>query len=151
MDPNQHPSTADWWITDHKSWGTTIPTLRTVIAYNFAELRTKEEERKCRQLRHVARFKQQISLVCQEIAGEQEWQEVEHRQSTCITACIRLAEAIRTQQFWASFGYQNIRKFSYRHQCWYADSAPALRKRIFRTQKTSIALSWCSAAITRPQ
>ena len=114
MDPNQHPSTANWWITDHKSWGTTIPALRTVIAYNFAKIRTKEEERKRRQQRHVARFKQQISLVCQEIAGEQEQQEVEHRQSSHITACVRLAKAIRTQQFWASFEYQNIHEFSYR-------------------------------------
>ena len=116
MDPNQHPSTANWWFSDHKSWGTTIPALHSVIAYNFTDIRKKEEEQKRRQQRHVDRFRQQISLVCQEIAGEQERQEVEHRQSSCITACVRLAEAIRTQQFWASFEYQNIREFSYRQQ-----------------------------------
>ena len=116
MDPNQHPSTANWWFSDHKSWGTTIPALRSVIAYNFADLRTKEDERKRRQRKHVTRFKRQISLVCQEIAGEQERQKVEYQQSSRITACVRLAEAIRTQQFWASFEYQNIREFSYRQQ-----------------------------------
>ena len=56
MDPSQHPSTADWAETKHKSWGTTIVDLRTNIVELFTTLHVQQAVRKLHQQRYADRF-----------------------------------------------------------------------------------------------
>ena len=103
MTPDQHPSTADWYETKHKSWRTTAVDLHTHIVELFTTLRIKHKQQAhyCKQQANC--FRQQLYNVCRRIRHKQQWQRVEYCCSSQIQACTHLAEAIYTQQFWAEY------------------------------------------------